>query len=116
MFLNESPIGLNQKASLPPGLYRGTATVYASSETVASAVLAEFGPATGSEVTAVELLIHGLDGGLYYRNYLKLPDGMWRDSFGEKQFSLGELLPAEILEFKVLEAIELPVQTVGDAS
>jgi hypothetical protein len=113
MFLNEDPIGLNQKSSLPAGLYRGEATVYVPTGDVASVVLAEFGPASGVEVTAVELLIHGTDGGLYYRNFLKLSDGMWRDSFGEKRFSLGELLPAEILEFKELQKIELPFQTVG---
>lgn len=113
MFVNENPIGVNQKSTLPPGIYRGMATVYAPTALAASAVMAEFGPAASNEVTVVELLIHGPDGGIYYRNFQKLQDGMWRDSFGEKSLSLGEMLPAEILDFKIVEKVELPLQTIG---
>ncbi len=112
MFMNQEPEGQNQKGVMRPGEYRGMSKVYTSSMDGTSVVLVEWGLRTEDEVTAAELLVHVPDGSLYYRNFLKMPDGMWRDSFGEKRLSLGELLPAEILTFKLLESMEMPLQIV----
>jgi hypothetical protein len=112
MFINKEPEGLNQKVVLRPGEYRGVSKVYAPESGDASVVLVEWGMSTEDEITAAELLINAPDGGLYYRNFIKMPDGLWRDSFGEMRLSLGELLPAEILTFKLLQSMEMPLQTV----
>jgi hypothetical protein len=112
MFMNQEPEGLNQKTVMRPGEYRGTSKIYAPDSGAASAVLVEWGLSTEDEVTAAEVLIHAPDGGLYYRNFLKMPDGLWRDSFGEKRVALGALLPAEILTFKLTESMEMPLQIV----
>lgn len=112
MFMNQEPEGLNQKAVMSPGEYRGLSKIYAPDSGAASTVLVEWGLSTGNEVTAAEVLIHAADGCLYYRNFLKMSDGLWRDSFGEKRVALGELLPAEILTFKLKESMEMPLQIV----
>lgn len=116
MFMNTSPEGVNQKSDLAVGVYRATATVYLSPDRTHKAVLAEFGLEAEGHITFAELLIHAPEGGLFYRNFLKLPDGLWRDSFGEKRPNLGELLPAEILSFREVEQMALPSQVVGGRS
>ncbi len=113
MFMNPTPEGVNQKSDLVAGMYRANATIYLSPDQAYRAVLAEFGLESEGVVTFAELLIHEPDGGLFYRNFLKTTDGLWRDSFGEKRSNLGELFPAEILEFQEIEQIALPSQIVG---
>ncbi len=114
MFMNTSPEGVNQISDLVVGVYRANATVYVSPDRSYKAVLAEFGPESDGQVTFAELLIHAPDGGLFYRNFLKMPDGLWRDSCGEKRPNLGELFPAELMSFQEIEQMPLPSQVVGD--
>lgn len=114
MFMNKEPEGLNQTSVMRPGEYRGVSKVYAPDSGGASAVLVEWGLSAEDEITAAEVLVHAPNGDLYYRNFLKMSDGLWRDSFGEKQVALGELLPAEILTFKLLESMEMPLQIVEE--
>jgi hypothetical protein len=113
MFMNTNPEGVNQVTDLVAGVYRANATIYVSPDHAYQAVLAEFGLEADGRITFVELLIREPEGGLFYRNFLKMPDGLWRDSLGEKRPNLGELLTGEIMDFQEVEQMPLPSQVVG---
>lgn len=115
MFTHESATSLNKPGDLAGGQYEGRAVVYRMEGGAGEFVLSEFGLAGSGVVTFVEMLIlPQAQDGVYYRDFLKLPDGLWRDSNGEKALSLAELLPPATLSAKQVEATDLGlIQHVG---
>ncbi len=115
MFTHESTTSLNKPGDLAEGHYEGRAVVYRMEGGAGEFVLSEFSLTGTGVVTFVEMLIlaEGQDG-VFYRDFLKLPDGLWRDSNGEKALSLAQLLPAATLSAKQVEATNLGlIQHVG---
>lgn len=115
MFTHKSVSSANQAHDLQSGIYLGKAVVYRLEDGAGEFVLTEFSRSGSKIVTFAELLIRaeGQDG-IFYADFLKQPDGLWRDSNGKKAHSLAELLPPATLSAVQIEEISLdPVEHVG---
>lgn len=115
MFTHKSATSANQAGDLQTGTYLGRAVVYRLDEGAGEFVLTEFSRSGSRIVTFAELLIRaeGRDG-IFYADFLKQSDGLWRDSNGKKAHSLAELLPPATLSSVQIEEINLdPIEHVG---
>ena len=115
MFTYKSALSANQDGDLEPGLFVGCAVVYRLEDGAGEFVLTEFSRLGTNIVIFVELLVRA-EGqeGIFYADFLKRSDGLWRDSNGKKAHSLAELLPPATLSAVQVEQISLgPVEHAG---
>ncbi len=115
MFTHKSATSANKAGDLQSGIYLGRAVVYRLDDGAGEFVLTEFCRSVTKIVTFAELLIRaeGQDG-IFYADFLKQSDGLWRDSNGKKAHSLAELLPPATLSAVQVEEISLnPIEHVG---
>ncbi len=118
MFTHKSASSANQAGDLAPGIYLGRAVVYRLDNGAGQFVLTEFCRSGSKVVTFAELLIRTEgEGGIYYADFLKQADGLWRDSNGKKAHSLAELLPPATLSAVQIEEVDLdPIEHAGGAA
>jgi hypothetical protein len=115
MFTHKSDSSVNKMANLQLGTYLGRAVVYRLGDGAGDFVLTEYSRLGTKIVSFVEILIR-VDGqnGIYYADFLKQADGLWRDNNGRKAHSLAELLPPSALSATQVEAIDLdPIEHIG---
>ena len=75
--------------------------MYQSKDGESSATVKEF--ALGGEPpSACDLVVVLPNGDVLFRDFMLLPDGSWRDSYGGRGESLGDLLPQEIFKFRLV--------------
>ena len=116
MFLYSQEKSVNSKADLVSGSYRALASVYQSLNSNAKAVLMEYCLDAQLEVAACELLLIDHAGAQFHFDFVKLPDGLWRDGSGRIAESVGLLFPPEIIDFRFVDKRELSLQIVGAAN
>ncbi|GEM_PF-4724968 len=108
MFTHQSTSSANKPEHLQPGIYRGRAVAYRLEGDAGEFVMSEFSASEAGDVVLVELLVRPADdSGVHYADFLKLPDGLWRDSNGKKARALAELLPPAALTAVQVEAVDL---------
>lgn len=107
MFIHEVAETKNKKNQLKAGIYQGNCTLYSEQETQTKLFLFEYGLKAKDDITVAEVLIADENGDLFFRDFMQLPDDSWRDSYGKKADTLGELLPAEVLHFELIERIDI---------
>lgn len=54
-----------------------------------------------STVIAADLMFYPPDGTCMFRDFALLPNGRWRDSYGARGDTLGDLLPPELGQFSL---------------
>jgi hypothetical protein len=105
---------LNKLSELPAGEYLGSCSVYLSPQIQAKIIVLEYGLAGAVVVVSVvDLLIVDESGSVFFRDFIRMADLTWRDSYGLRRDSLGELLPPEILSFALFERFPVDSQFVG---
>lgn len=114
MFVHEVLETKNTKEQLPPGIYQGTCSLYTDSKTKINCLLMEYGIKAFDTVTVAEILITNEQDEHFFRDFMQMPDDSWRDSHGRRADTLAELLPPEILSFKLVERFPLEEQIVGE--
>ena len=93
MFMRLSKNGYNNMSMLLPGEYTGAAQTFVGKGEVSGFALIHWTRVATNEVVAAEWLAHWGDGRVIYCDYLKLPNGKWRDSDGKIGESVNSLLP-----------------------
>lgn len=116
MFVHEVLETKNTKQQLQSGTYEGTCSLYVDLETKINCLLMEYGIKASDIVSAAEIIITNAQGEHFFRDFMKMPDDSWRDSYGKRADTLAELLPPEIMSFHLVERFPLEEQIVGDAS
>lgn len=114
MFIHEVVETKNTKNQLKAGTYKGICTLYSDPDTQTKLFLFEYGLKEKDDITVAEVLIADEKGDLFFRDFMQLPDDLWRDSYGKKADTLGELLPAEVLHFVLIERIEIEDQIIEE--
>lgn len=102
----------NNLAELPAGRYVIVESLYAlerlpSCQVILSEILSE------SRTVGADLLINFADGSSLFRDFAMAPDGGWRDSYGAKADALGDLLPPEVANFKLINRLGTVVEHDG---
>lgn len=93
MFMRLAKNGRNSMSMLLPGEYTGSAQTFVGHGEVSGFALIHWTRVATSEVVAAEWLAYWGDGRILYCDYLKLPNGTWRDSDGKIGPSVNSLLP-----------------------
>lgn len=114
MFAHEVLETKNTKEQLPPGIYEGTCSLYTDAKTKIHCLLMEYGIKASDTVTVAEIIITNEQEEHFFRDFMKMPDDSWRDSYGRRADTLVELLPQEIMSFNLVERFPLEEQMVGD--
>lgn len=91
---------INSLADLAPGLYRPLCRSYVHPVRDEMAILTEFREVSRDWLgpLAIELLIKRREEVIHH-DFVKLPDGQWRDALGEVSQELAFLLPPELMDF-----------------
>lgn len=105
MFMRLSKNGHNAMSMLWPGEYHGTAKTYVGQVDEFSFTLLEWAKAGSAEIVCAEWLAVAPNGDMLYCDYLKLPDGRWRDSDGKTSQDLNSLLPGDFEGLVLVEEI-----------
>lgn len=116
MFIHEVVETKNTKNQLKAGTYKGICTLYSEPDTQTKLFLFEYGLKEKDDITAAEVLIADEKGDLFFRDFMQLPDDSWRDSYGKKAYTLGELIPTEILHFALIERIDIEDQIIEEVA
>lgn len=90
----------NGISQLADGTYRLVETTYSGVDTGSTAILKEIEVLATMELVACDLLVVLPGGGVLFRDFMKVPNGDWRDSYGRCADSLGDLLPPELSDFR----------------
>ena len=107
MFLHPEFMGMNQPQDLPDGRYAGVCSFSKARDFDFNAAFVEY-TLDGEELPrVVDLLLIDQAGERYFRDFVRLKDRSWRDSYGGRSDDLDDLLPPEILDFLVLERREV---------
>ena len=104
--LTEIP-GFSSKNSLvdvAAGSYELVETSYGGVASGTSAVIKELISIGRAEVVACDLIVVLADGTVLFRDFVKLRNGDWRDSYGRCADDLGELMPPELSELRKVES------------
>ncbi|WP_371765515.1 hypothetical protein [Massilia sp.] len=108
---------LNKLADLPAGRYSVVESIYyGGTASSCIAILSEIIPSRALAAVAADLQVITADGVILYRDFACAPDGAWRDSYGAKAATLGELLPAELSRFRLTQRVGTIVQHDGKGS
>lgn len=67
---------------------------------------------TGNTV-ACDLIVRLSNGDVLFRDFMKMPDGSWRDSYGRIADMLFDLLPIEIADFTLSRRSTRTIKLVG---
>ena len=104
MFTSQKISSINKTTELPDGLYLPESSIFVDS--VASTTYAMFTlyrfVGTDKDM-ACDLVFVLSDGALLARDFLRLSDGSWRDSYGLTAAFLPDLLPPELFTFTEVE-------------
>lgn len=91
----ENFVSVNSLKNISRGTYCAQNEVFLCSDFSASLFLytleGEAAPCSA------DLLYVDASGRVFFRDYVRLPDSDWRDSFGERAADIREMLPSELL-------------------
>jgi hypothetical protein len=105
---------MNRLSDFPRGRYTVVESIYDSARFPDhQAILSELVPAGGNAVIGADLQLLLDDGTVLFRDFQRLPDGGWRDSYGAKAGSLDGLLPPELSDFTLRQRHGMPVEHDG---
>lgn len=105
MFLTIDFASVNRSVDLPEGLYEQEIHTLERADKMVRASLILYAKVGGDGPTAADLLIGELGGSVRATDFMKLPDGSWRDADGLRARSLEMLIPKQVLEMPAIEVI-----------
>lgn len=103
----------NSKSDLSPGLYECDCLVYQSPHDELKAFIFEYALFGSDFVSACDLLIVDAQESMFFRDFMRMPDRTWRDSYGARADALPALFPPEVLGYKLIQRFALESQKVG---
>lgn len=117
MFLYPEHVSVNSLADVAPGEYHGVCSVYVDRKTGAKALLSEYWNTSENATSIAELqMVSANEGALgsaiRFIDFVRMPDGSWRDSYGLRADSLGKLIPGEIASYSLFEQVQTGTQIV----
>jgi hypothetical protein len=107
MFMTVDFEGGNCASHIPDGPYRGLCTFSKAPGEDFNVAFVEYTLEGRDQPTVVDLLLIDPRGDRFFRDFIRMPDRSWRDSYGARNDELNALLPPEILQFEVLEQREV---------
>lgn len=93
---------INKLTDFQNGKYREVSSMYQSGDGTTTAILKEFAFDQIPFASACELVVVLPDQNVLFRDFMLLPDGSWRDSYGGRRDSLAELLPPELFDLRLV--------------
>lgn len=113
MFLYPGFTSVNSLSDVQPGKYCGICSVYVDRKSAAKALLSQYWLPTESSTSVAELQLIDADGqGIYFLDFMKMPDGSWRDSYGLRADFMEKLLPEFLATFTFFEQVPTGTQMV----
>jgi len=106
----------NQVDHLSPGTYEATAFVYFDQDAQKKVIFSEYKRETDEEPSACDLVVIEKDGVVLMRDFLKMDDYMWRDSFGQRAINLISLIPDGLLTLPFMYKETVGTQFVGESN
>ena len=103
---------VNSRADLAPGTYNATVSGYAEPNAKSRITVFEYTLAGANAVSAVDLVVIDAAGDVRACDFVWLPDRSWRDSAGVKGNHLAELLPPELMSYRLVRREQLSDQVV----
>lgn len=92
---------VNRLEDLADGTYQAVCSVYRRSGDARTLVLSEYRLRGESGPAACDLVVlEGPD--VYLRDFLRMPDRTWRDSYGRRGTNLADLLPDEMSAYSLI--------------
>lgn len=105
MFLAIDFTSVNRPMDLPEGLYEQEIHTLERADRMVRASLILYAKVGDDGPTAADLLIGELGGSVRATDFMKLPDGSWRDADGLRAKALEMLIPKQVLEMPAIEVI-----------
>lgn len=113
MFIHLGFESVNGLGDLIPGEYRGVCSVYVNRNDQSMALLSQYWSVAQGTVVAADLqVVDGKTREVSFVDFVVIPDGSWRNSYGRCADTLGAALPQEISKFVHFEEVPLGIQTV----
>lgn len=104
---------LNGLSQLPDGIYEAVCSVFRQRGTTRLLVLTKYRLRGGAECSACDLVV--LEGeSVLFRDFQRMPDQSWRDSYGRRAAELQELLPPEMMTAELIRREAVGAAYVGE--
>ena len=99
---------VNQPSSLPAGEYSVKCSVFTDVTENASLLSFEYSSHDSGRICAIDGLFVDAGGTVRMADFMRLEDGLWRDSFGATADSLEALMPKEVARYRFQAEFILP--------
>lgn len=97
----EGFISQNSLSSVADGAYGLVDSEYQSLDGRTSATLKEVVVCGSEHAIACDLIVVMPNGDVLFRDFLRMPDNGWRDSYGRRAEELASLLPPELSDMRL---------------
>lgn len=112
MFIQINKFGKNSLKDMLVGVYESNAHVYHDTVLKETLYLIEYCLEGTTLCLAVDVLIKNNNGKVFFSDFIKMKDFSWRNTYGERNDDLFNMLPDRFRKMKFVESKKLPTVEV----
>jgi hypothetical protein len=114
MFLPINCQSVNDRKMVAASRLNGVCSTYATKGELKKILVFEYVCSESKKMVACDVVVKSAAGEIYVHDYFLLPDGNWRNSFGEVSETLTSLFPTELLNARCTQTEPIEEFAIGD--
>ena len=114
MFLPINCQSVNDRKMVTATRLSGFCSTYLTKGKLKKILVFEYVCSESNKLVACDVVVKSAAGEIFVHDYLLLPDGNWRNSFGEVSETLTLLFPTELLNARCTQTEAIEEFTIGE--